>query len=145
MATSWEQSMPGAILTAVVWICVALPASMTLAATATPDTILFNGRIFTAEGQQFVEALAIQGDRIAAVGDSEQIRRLAGPLTGLIDLRGRVVIPGLNDAHNHMRIRPANWVDLQFKGPIPKPSELIQAIREAAHIYPPGTFLAAPS
>jgi predicted amidohydrolase YtcJ len=135
--------MRGTILTALVWICVAPPASMTLATTPAPDTILFNGKIFTAERQQFVQALAIQGDRIAAVGDSEQIRKMAGSLTKLIDLRGRVVIPGLNDAHNHMRIRPANWVDLQFTGPIPRRSELIQAIREAAQKYPPGTFLAA--
>jgi hypothetical protein len=78
--------------------------------------ILFNGKIFTAEGQQFVEALTIQGDRIAAVGNSEQIRKLAGSPTRLIDLRGRVVIPGLNDAHNHIRIRPANRVDPQFTG-----------------------------
>ena len=135
--------MRGMILTALVWICVALPAPMTLAATPAPDTILFNGKIFTAERQRFVQALAIQGDRIAAVGDSEQIRKMAGSLTKLIDLRGRAVIPGFNDAHNHMRIRPANWVDLQFTGPIPKPSELMPAIRQAAHKYPPGTFLAA--
>jgi predicted amidohydrolase YtcJ len=46
-------------LTALVWICVVLPASTTLAATPAPDTILFNGKIFTAEGQQFVQALAL--------------------------------------------------------------------------------------
>jgi predicted amidohydrolase YtcJ len=135
--------MRGMTLTALVWICIALPPSMTRAATPAPDTILFNGKIFTAERQQFVQALAIQGGRIAAVGDSEQVRKMAASPTKLIDLGGRVVIPGLNDAHNHMRIRPANWVDLQFTGPIPKRSELMQAIHEAAYKYPPGTFLAA--
>jgi predicted amidohydrolase YtcJ len=135
--------MRGMILTALVWVCVAPPPSPTLAATPAPETILFNGKIFTAEQQQFIQALAIQGDRIAAVGDSDRIRKMAGPLTKLIDLRGRVVIPGLNDAHNHMRIRPANWVDLQFTDSLPKGSELLRAIREAVHKYPPGTFLAA--
>ncbi len=135
--------MRGVIRTALVWICVALPASITLAATPGPDTILFNGKIFTAEGQQFVEALAIQGDRIAAVGDSEQIRKLAGSLTKLIDLGGRNVIPGLNDAHNHMRIQPAGLVDLQFTGPNPKQPELMQAIASAVLSYPAGTFLSA--
>jgi hypothetical protein len=52
--------------------------SVTLAATPSPDTILFNGKIFTSDGKQFVEALAIQGDRIEAVGDSKQIHKLAG-------------------------------------------------------------------
>jgi predicted amidohydrolase YtcJ len=135
--------MRGMILTALVWICVALPASTTLAATPAPDTILFNGKIFTAEGRQFVQALAIHGDRIAAVGDSEQIRKLAGSLTKLIDLGGRNVIPGLNDAHNHMRIRPADLVDLQFNGPNPKRPELMQVIANAVLRYPAGTFLSA--
>jgi len=49
-------------LTALVWICVVLPASTTLAATPAPDTILFNGKIFTAEGQQFVQALALTAE-----------------------------------------------------------------------------------
>ena len=131
------------ILTALVWICVALPASITLAATPAPDTILFNGKIFTSDGKQFVEALAIQGDRIEAVGDSEQIHKLAGSLTKQIDLGGRTVIPGLNDAHNHMRIRPADLVDLQFTAPNPKRPELMQAIATAVLKYPTGTFLSA--
>jgi predicted amidohydrolase YtcJ len=125
------------------WLCVVLPASMTLAATSVPDTVLFNGKIFTAAGQQFVQSLAIQGDRIQAVGNSAQMRKLAGSSTKQIDLGGRAVIPGLNDAHNHMRIRPANLVDLQFTGPNPKRPEVMQAIAEVVLKYPPGTFISA--
>jgi hypothetical protein len=55
-----------------VWICVALPASMTLGATPAPDTILFNGKIFTAERQQFIQALAIQ-DRSSQASRSSYI------------------------------------------------------------------------
>jgi predicted amidohydrolase YtcJ len=144
---SWEHPMRETILPALVWICVALPASMTLAATPMrtpePDTILFNGKIFTADGKQFVEALAIQGDRIEAVGDSEQIHKLAGSLTKQIDLGGRTVIPGLNDAHNHMRIRPAALVDLEFASLNPKRPEVMQAIATAVSKFPNGTFLTA--
>jgi predicted amidohydrolase YtcJ len=131
------------MLTALVWICVVLPASMTPDAASAADTILFNGKIFTSDGNQCVEALAIQGDRIEAVGDSEQIRKLAGPSTKQIDLGGRTVIPGLNDAHNHMRIRPANLVELQFTGPNPKRSELMQVIANAVSTHHAGTFLSA--
>jgi predicted amidohydrolase YtcJ len=127
----------------VVWLCVALPATMTLAATPAPDAILYNAKIFTAEGRQFVEALAIHGDRIEAVGDSARIRKLAGSSTKQIDLGGRTVIPGLNDAHNHMRIRPADSVDLQFAGPDPKPPEMMEAIAGAVSKFPTGTFLLA--
>jgi predicted amidohydrolase YtcJ len=129
------------MLTALVWICAVPPASMAHAATPTPDIILVNGKIFTAEGQQLVQALAIRGDRIEAVGDSAQIRKLAGSLTKQFDLGGRTVIPGLNDAHNHMRIRPADLVDLQFTDRNPKRPEVMQAIGTAVLKYPAGTFL----
>jgi hypothetical protein len=131
------------VLTILTGICVVMPAPMTLAATPVPDTILFNGKIFTSDGKQFVEALAIQGDHIEAVGDSERIHKLAGSLTKQIDLGGRTVIPGLNDAHNHMRINPADLVDLQVAGPNPKRPEVMQAIAMAVLKYPTGTFLAA--
>src|ERR1700691_2088819 len=136
--------MRGLILTALVWICVVLPASITLAATPAPDTILFNGKIFTAEGQEFVQALAIQEDRIEAVGDSAEIRNLAGSSTRQVDLGGRTVIPGLNDAHNHMRIRPADLVELEFASLNPKRPEVMQAISTAVSKFPTGTFLTAP-
>jgi hypothetical protein len=55
------------ILTALLTLCVAMSSSRTSAATPTPaDTVLFNGKIFTAESSGFVQALAIQGDRIEA-------------------------------------------------------------------------------
>src|SRR5204863_124379 len=67
-----------------------------------PDLILTGGRIFTADsGRPWAEALAVRGDRIVAVGRSESVRRLAGPHTRAVDLGGRTVIPGLNDAHAH--------------------------------------------
>jgi predicted amidohydrolase YtcJ len=120
-----------------------LNTSVAHASASAPDIIVVNGNIFTAGNREYVQALAIQGERIQAVGDSKEIRGLAGPSTRLINLGGRVVIPGLNDAHNHMRIRPANWVDLQFAGPVPQRPELMQAIRDAVSKYPPGTFIAA--
>jgi predicted amidohydrolase YtcJ len=69
-----------------------------------PDLILLNGKIFTsAAAHPYVQALAIRGDRIVAAGDSNKIRALAGSHTKQIDLDGRTVIPGINDAHNHLR------------------------------------------
>lgn len=68
-----------------------------------PDLILFGGTVVTVDPAFSVaEAVAVTGDRIAAVGASDDIRRLAGGATRLVDLRGRAVIPGLIDAHAHM-------------------------------------------
>jgi predicted amidohydrolase YtcJ len=56
---------------------------------------LFNGKIFTSNvNQPYAQALAIKGDRIAAIGGSSEIRLLAGDNTREIDLGGRTVIPG---------------------------------------------------
>jgi hypothetical protein len=50
-------------------------------------------------------AFAVRGDRFVAVGTSADIRSLAGPGTELVDLRGRRVVPGFNDAHWHLPAR----------------------------------------
>ncbi len=48
------------------------------------------------------EALAIRGDRILAVGTRDEIMKLKGPETKIVDLEGRFVMPGFNDAHMHL-------------------------------------------
>ena len=59
------------------------------------DTILLNGKIVTVDDYFSIqEAIAIQGERIAAVGSNEAIRALSGPDTRTIDLGGRTVIRG---------------------------------------------------
>jgi predicted amidohydrolase YtcJ len=82
---------------------------------AAPDTVLYNGKIFTSvESRPFVRAVAIQGDRITAVGSDDEIEALADTRTRKINLRGHAVIPGINDAHNHLGIVPRNSVRLNF-------------------------------
>lgn len=71
-------------------------------ATDPPSLILTNGKIWTGEGPDtFVEALAITGNVITEIGDSETISALSGPETELIDLKGKLVTAGFNDAHIH--------------------------------------------
>jgi predicted amidohydrolase YtcJ len=109
-----------------------------------PDTVLLNGKIFTSDRTHpFVKALAIRGDRIEAVGDSARIAKLAGPGTRRIDLHGRTVIPGLNDAHNHMHISPADTVELELKSPNPTWLDVKTAISEQVLKAPPGAILSA--
>jgi len=73
-----------------------------LAAGETADMIVTGGRIFTgAPYTPFVEALAVKGGRIAAIGSSQDILALRGSDTTMIDAGGRTVIPGLNDSHLH--------------------------------------------
>jgi imidazolonepropionase-like amidohydrolase len=64
------------------------------------DTVLFNGKIFTSDSARpWAEALIVRGERIVALGSVVEIQAQAPESARRIDLAGRVVIPGLNDAH----------------------------------------------
>jgi predicted amidohydrolase YtcJ len=66
------------------------------------DLILVHGKIWTENPRQpEAEAVAIQGNRILEVGESDSVLKLAGPKTKVVDLKGRRVVPGFNDAHVH--------------------------------------------
>ena len=72
------------------------------ASAAPADLLLLNGKIVTLDAaSQVEEALAIESDHIAATGSTDELRKLAGPSTQIIDLGGRTVIPGLIDSHIH--------------------------------------------
>ncbi len=67
-----------------------------------PDLIVYHGKIVTVDGKSSIaEAMAVRGERIVAVGTNEDVAKLAGPETKLIDLQRRTVIPGLCDSHVH--------------------------------------------
>jgi predicted amidohydrolase YtcJ len=69
----------------------------------TADIVLLNGKIFTAEPSQlWVEALAINGNTILATGSTESVQELIVETTKIIDLNGKTVVPGFNDAHEHL-------------------------------------------
>ena len=68
----------------------------------TADLILTHGRVYTLDpARPWAEAVACRDGRITAVGADAEIRALAGPGTQFIDCGGRLVLPGLTDAHVH--------------------------------------------
>jgi predicted amidohydrolase YtcJ len=78
------------------------------------DLVLLAGRVLTlAAAAEPMEGLAVREGRIVALGDSATLREHVGPTTEIVDLRGRTVLPGFIDSHNHMLwagltvIRPA--------------------------------------
>ncbi len=84
---------------------------MAATAQAQPASRIFvNGKIVTVdEDFTIAEALAIRGDRILAVGSTEEVRRTAGSSTVVIDLGGKTVIPGLIDNHFHFIRGVQRW------------------------------------
>lgn len=80
---------------------VALAAASTSAANAV-DLILHHGKIVTVDEKfTIAEALAVTGDRIQAVGKNDDILKLATARTRIVNLQGKMVIPGLADSHVH--------------------------------------------
>jgi predicted amidohydrolase YtcJ len=71
-------------------------------AAAPADTIYRNGYVYTVDAQDSVQqALAVRGGRIVYVGDNAGVASFAGPGTQVVDLAGRMLMPGLVDGHMH--------------------------------------------
>ena len=69
---------------------------------AAADLILHNGKVFTAEqGQALQQAVAVEGGKIVKVGSNAEVLALRGPGAQVIDLHGKVLMPGLIDTHSH--------------------------------------------
>ncbi len=79
-----------------------LAATSCRAAEPSADLVLTGGNIITMDpGQPAAEAVACRGDRILAVGDSDEIAACVGPETQVIRLDGLTVIPGFIEGHGH--------------------------------------------
>ncbi len=78
------------------------PVLSSMAMAQPPDLIVHNGKIATVDDKfTLVEAIAVRGERIVAVGKNADLLKLAGPATKLLDVGGKTVIPGLCDSHVH--------------------------------------------
>ncbi|HVY03949.1 MAG TPA: amidohydrolase [Caulobacterales bacterium] len=101
-------------------------------ANAAPDVVLVHAKLFGAAPN--ADALAIAGRRITAIGSTREIAELAGPRTRVIDAEGRLVIPGITEAHAHIQ-PPLPGQSIAVPGeqsPDPTADELIARIKAAA-------------
>ena len=79
----------------------------------------------------------MQGGKIVAVGADEDVLRLRGPATQVIDLEGRTVIPGLNDSHLHVIRGGLNFnMELRWDG-VPSLADALRMLKEQARRTPP--------
>jgi predicted amidohydrolase YtcJ len=77
------------------------------------EWVFVNGKIWTGdEKKPQSEALAIRGDRIVAVGTPEEVTKAVGADAAVVDLHGRLVVPGFQDSHAHWPGSSVNDVDL---------------------------------
>src|SRR5215510_63808 len=127
-------------------ILAVLVTAMTLLANAdksslTPDLIIVNGVVHTMDPDRpTVEAVAIYGNKIVAVGGSKEINKLAGSGTRVIDAKQRLVLPGFNDSHTHFLSGgfQLSSVDLRDAD---TPQEFAERIRRFAATRPTGPWI----
>ena len=121
-------------------VCLVCAAAAAGCAGNAPDTILINGKVFTANPMQpWTQAIAIRGDRVVGTADTATIVAMAGPSTRTIDVGGRTIIPGLNDAHTHVSITPpVDRLSLPFN---PTIDQIADAIRAQIKTTPAGRLI----
>jgi predicted amidohydrolase YtcJ len=105
------------------------------------DLVLYNGRIYTMDrGNPQAQAVAIAGNRIAAVGDDAQVISLLGPGGEAIDLERRTVLPGLTDCHIHFIAYALRLMRIDLAGIVSR-AEAIRRVAERAQMARPGEWL----
>ncbi len=109
------------------------------------DLILYNGKIITVDPQDnIVQAIAINGDKIIALGNDSDILSLAGSTCRLIDLKGKTVTPGLIDSHYHMMYYGAQfwpgYLNIRYPDVTCK-ADLIKVLGEYVKQLNPGEWI----
>src|SRR5437588_2996665 len=105
------------------------------------DLVIINARVHTMDqSRPSAEAIAIQGNRIFAVGSTKEMKPRAGATTRVIDAKGQLLLPGFNDAHVHFMSGgfQLSSVDLRDTD---TPQEFAERIRDFAAKLPEGRWI----
>ena len=111
------------------------------AASESADLVLLGGRVVTMdEALPEAEAVAVRGDRIVAVGTRAEISPLIGEATEVVDLAGRLVVPGFVESHGHFLGLGNSRMILDLTTATSW-EEIVAMVRDAAADTPPGTWI----
>jgi predicted amidohydrolase YtcJ len=125
------------------FVSLALLAGMPALADAAepPDLILHHGKIVTVDREFSIrEAIAIRGEQIVAVGTSDEVLATKGEATRLVDLAGKMVLPGLIDSHVHATGAAMH----EFDHPVPDMetiADVLVYIKSRAAALPAGSWI----
>ncbi len=123
------------------WMAMLVVLSGCGAASDPADLVLVGGRILTMDANRpAAEALAVRGDRIVAVGSEDEVRRLIGPSTRVMDLAGGVATPGLIEGHAHFL--GVGWAEVQLDlSRAADWDEIVAQVGAAVRGTPPGQWI----
>lgn len=105
------------------------------------DLVVINAQIRTiVSANAKAEAVAVIGDRFSAVGTNSQIRRLIGPKTRVIDAKGKLVLPGFNDAHVHFMAIGNSFSSIDLRN-AKTPADIEKRIARYVQFLPKGRWV----
>ncbi|MDR1396440.1 MAG: amidohydrolase [Desulfarculales bacterium] len=107
------------------------------------DKVFINGEVITVNrANQTAEALAVKGNKITFVGSSREAREHIGSQTELIDLKGKSLLPGFIDAHQHLQMRGNNALAIDCRPPgVTSIAQLKSLIAQKAARTPQGEWI----
>lgn len=106
-----------------------------------PDLVILNASIHTMDdARPAAGAVAILGNRIAALGSTAEIRALGGPRTRVIDAAGKLVLPGFNDSHTHFLMGGFSLASIDLRDAA-SPEEMARRVKEYARNVPKGRWI----
>lgn len=102
---------------------------------------IVNARVWTGDARRpWADAVAVRGDRIAAVGSSAEIRKMSVASTRVIDAKGQMLVPGFEDAHVHFIDGGFRLASVQLRD-AKTPAEFIARIKAFAATMPKGAWI----
>ncbi len=133
-----NETMRGAV---VAFACVATLGACAAGVEEPADLVIVNGHVATVDtARPTAAAVAVKGDRIAAVGSDAEIRRYIGPETRVLDVGGSLVMPGFIEGHGHF----LGVGEAQLELDLTKArswDEIVAMVREAALAAEPGEWI----
>jgi predicted amidohydrolase YtcJ len=109
------------------------------------DLVIINGNIITVDsGFSIIQGVAIKGEKIIAVGSSDDMKKLASKNTQILDIKGASMLPGINDTHCHISdwalSRPPLMLDVRY--PIVKSiSDIVNMVKKKVNTANPGDWI----
>ncbi len=114
---------------------------LTAAENETADIIFFNTSVWTADvNKPTAEAVAVKGERIARVGSNSEVLKLQGDSTTLVDLSGKMVVPGFIDGHTHFE-NATEWFFEALLMHVDSQELMLERLQEAVDRVPPGMWI----